>query len=132
MNRFINEFKPNITFQVKELFYDKNTQNYTLATDMPIISRLNFKSLNVLNNEMFVCKMIKEKTIVIKNLVKELEIEKDKFGKLFNLAFAITTHKSQGLTLSEPYVIYEFSKMNKRLRYVAISRASKYNYINII
>ena len=132
LKRFIEEFKPSVTFNVKALKYDTNTQDYTLCKGMPIISRLNMKSLNVLNNEMFICDEIKKDTILISNSLKKLEIEKSKFIKMFNLAFCITTHKSQGLTIKDKYCIYEWNLMNKRLKYVSISRAKVYENINIL
>jgi hypothetical protein len=48
------------------------------------------------------------------------------------LRFCITTHKSQGIDLKEKYCIHEFTRFDKRLMYVAISRATEYNNINIV
>ena len=90
------------------------------------------KSIDVLNNEMFVCDKINENDIEVSNSMKTLTIPKSKFNKLFLLAFCITTHKSQGLSLNEKYCIYEYHKFNKKLKYVALSRATKYENINII
>jgi len=132
MKRFLNEYKPSVTYEVKHLEYDNNTQDYTLCKGMPIISRLNKKSLEVFNNEMFVCERILADTIVIKNDYKTLEIEKKDFNKLFNLAFCITIHKSQGLSIKDKYVIYEWGKLHKRLRYVALTRSTEYNNINLL
>ena len=52
--------------------------------------------------------------------------------KLFNVAYCITTHKAQGTTIDKPYTIHEFSKMDKRLKYVSLSRARDIALINII
>lgn len=132
MERYLAEQCPKVTHTVAHLEYDKNTQDYTLCAGMPLISRLNKKSLDVLNNEMFICKKIKSDCIVIENEFKELEISKDDFKRLFNLAFCVTIHKSQGLSLKERYVIYEWNRLNKKLAYVAISRATDKNNIHII
>jgi 5-methylcytosine-specific restriction enzyme A len=132
MERYLAEQCPKVTHSVAHLEYDKNTQDYTLCAGMPLISRLNKKSLDVLNNEMFICKKIKSDSIVVENEFKELEISKDDFKRLFNLAFCVTIHKSQGLSLKERYVIYEWSRLNKKLAYVAISRATDKNNIHII
>jgi hypothetical protein len=55
-----------------------------------------------------------------------------KFNKLFMLAFCITVHKSQGISLNEEYCIHEFSKMTKKLKYVSLSRSTKYENISLI
>jgi hypothetical protein len=85
-------------FSVKSLTYDKNTQEYTLCKNMPLISRINMKEMKIFNNEMFICKEIKENTIIVKNELKTLEIPKSQFHKIFLMSFCITTHKSQGLS----------------------------------
>ena len=132
MDRFIKEQQPNLIYNVNALAYDDNTQDYKLCVGMPLISRLNRKDLDILNNEMFKCKKINNNSIVISNQFKELEIEKSIFDKLFNLAFCVTIHKSQGMSINERYVIYEWNKMYNKLKYVALSRATEFNNINII
>ena len=51
---------------------------------------------------------------------------------MFNVAYCITTHKAQGATFDEPYTIHEFEKFDERLRYVALSRSTDIQLINII
>ena len=62
----------------------------------------------------------------------DIEITKDEFAKLFYPAYCITTHKSQGQTFNEAYTIYEWDRFDKRLKYVALSRSTNKNHINII
>ena len=95
MERFLNENPTLKTADLKELLYDKNTQNYTVCQGMPLISRLNQKSLKVVNNEMFQCKEITNTSIIVFNKEKELIIPIERFNKIFMLAFCITSHKSQ-------------------------------------
>ena len=52
--------------------------------------------------------------------------------KLFNIGFAITIHCAQGMSYDHPFTIYEWDKLDKRLRYVALSRSRKRSYINMI
>ena len=101
---------------------------------MPIIARRNNKELNIYNNETFTIKMIKrtEEIIIIFDEDKEQEIPINEFIKMFNVAYAITCHKSQGATFDEPYSIHEFEQFDERLRYVALSRATDKELINII
>ena len=39
--------------------------------------------------------------------------------------YAITVHKSQGMTIDKPYAIYEYDKMKHDMLYVALTRTSK-------
>jgi hypothetical protein len=124
--------QPSETFQVEALPYDKNTQAYTVCQGMPLISRVNRKDLQVLNNEMFECLEIEKETIKVLNEKKEIEISKKDFYKIFLPAFCITTHKSQGLSIDENYTIHEYNKFNNTLKYVALSRATDAKFIKII
>ena len=53
------------------------------------------------------------------------------FNKYFYLAYCITVHASQGETFKEPYTIYDWGKMCKRAKYVALSRGTKLENIQI-
>ena len=54
------------------------------------------------------------------------------FQYLFYPAYCITTHKAQGQTIKEPFTIHEFDRMDHKLKYVALTRATKLEDINII
>ena len=73
-----------------------------------------------------------EEVIIIFDDDKEQEIPINEFIKMFNVAFCITCHKSQGATFDEPYSIHEFEQFDERLKYVALSRATDKELINII
>ena len=120
--------------ELKKLAYDPNSQDVKLCAGMPIISRKNNKELNIYNNEMYTIKAIKktEDVIIVVDDDKEQEVPIKEFVKMFNVAFCITCHKSQGATFDEPYTIHEFEMFDNRLKYVALSRATDINLINII
>ena len=120
--------------ELKKLAYDPNSQDVKLCAGMPIISRKNNKELNIYNNEMYTIKAIKktEEVIIVVDDDKEQEVPIKEFVKMFNVAFCITCHKSQGATFDEPYTIHEFEMFDNRLKYVALSRATDINLINII
>lgn len=120
--------------KLTKLTYDNNSQDVELLAGMPIIARINCKPYDIANNETFVIKSINDKTIVIKSDVedKTVSIPIIEFQKLFYLAFCITVHKSQGCTFNHPYTIHEFNLFDERLKYVALSRATKKEYINIV
>jgi len=56
----------------------------------------------------------------------------DKFMKTFVVAFAVTGHKIQGLTIKEHYNIYEWNVMTPRERYTAFSRCVNGDNVRII
>ncbi len=41
-------------------------------------------------------------------------------------------HSVQGMSIDKPYTIHEFNRMDQKLKYVALSRATKHENINII
>ncbi len=87
-----------------------------------MIARKNDKKLKISNNETFEVTSIGEKTIIVSNETKEIEIPIKSINQLFNLAYCITVHKSQGETIKNKYIIHEWDKMDYRLKYVSMSR----------
>jgi ATP-dependent exoDNAse (exonuclease V) alpha subunit len=121
-------------FELDGLDYDPNSQDVKLCAGMPIIARKNNKELNIFNNETFTIKAIKQKddVIVVVDEGREQEVPIAEFTKMFNVAYCITVFKSQGATFDEAYSIHEFDQFDKRLKYVALSRATDINLINIV
>ena len=120
--------------ELPALNYDPNSQDVRLCTGMPVIARKNSKELHIYNNETFTIKEIKRKEneIVVEDEGRERTVPIPEFTKIFNVAYCITVHKSQGQTFDEPYTIHEFNQFDERLKYVALSRATDINLINII
>ena len=120
--------------ELKGLDYDPNSQDVRLCSGMPIIARRNNRDLNIFDNETFTIKEIRrsENIIIVVDDDIEQEIPIPEFVKMFNVAYCITCHKSQGQTYDEPYTIYEWEQFDERLRYVALSRATDTKLINIV
>ena len=120
--------------ELKKLYYDPNSQDVRLCAGMPVIARKNNKDLNIFNNETFIIKSIKLKDdeILVADEVSERTVPIPEFNRTFNVAYCITTHKAQGATFDEAYTIHEFEQFDERLKYVALSRATDLNLINII
>lgn len=135
MNRYI-KLKHKKPIEFKKLEYDSNSQDVKILSGMPIIARKNNEELEIANNETFIIKQIKQtnQTIIIQS-TEDGEITKiipfDDFQKMFYVAFCITVHKSQGDTIKSPYTIHEWGMFDRRLRYVALSRATSIDHINI-
>jgi 5-methylcytosine-specific restriction enzyme A len=119
---------------LKKLEYDDNSQDVTLVNKTPLIAKVNNGNLKLINNERYIIKKVDNKTkeIIIKNDRNEIKIKADEFQKLFRIGYAFTTHSAQGMSIDKPYTIHEFNKMDQKLKYVALSRATKYENINII
>ena len=139
INKAVKEAQKNkksvpVPLSLKKLSYDKNSQYVKLIKDMPVIARVTKKDHEIANNETFTIKSIKNGVITLENIEGLKVVNSDEFQKLFYVAFAITCHKSQGLTFNHPYTIHEFDnkKFDDRLKYVALSRTTKKEYINII
>jgi hypothetical protein len=84
------------------------------------------------NNDKYVVTKINTQEITFKIDGNEIIIQKDEFQKLFRVGYAFTVHSCQGLTINQLYTIHEWERMHQRLKYVALSRSSSYENINII
>ena len=105
-----------------------------LVRKTPLIAKVNNSKLKIINNERYIITKIDvdENEITIQNDRNEIIIQKDDFQKLFRVGYAFTVHSCQGLTINQPYTIHEWERMHQRLKYVALSRSSSYENINII
>lgn len=121
--------------------FAKNKQPYKLCKGMPLIAKKKIVSLGVFNNQFFTCQSINEKdqTVTLAyrdNHLKDIVVKlDDKFGNVFQPAFAITTHCSQGQTIKDKFCIHEMDRMmevDKRLAFVAISRTHDLNEVSFI
>ena len=52
------------------------------------------------------------------------------FTNCFKPMYAITCHKAQGVTINQPYSMYEYKRMKHDMLYVCLARASKQDYAN--
>jgi len=97
---------------------------------MPVIARVTTDDFS--NNDQFIVQKVSTDIIILTDGHATMEIETADFTRCFNLAYCITCHSSQGSTFDHPFTIYEFHKMDARLKYVSISRSTKKEYINMI
>ena len=113
--------------------YSEKSQDMTLLNGMSIIARVTTDTAD--NNEMFTIKSVTDEIITLIGSNKNdipIPVLTEDFARLFTIAYCITTHSAQGESYDFPYAIYEFNKMDARLRYVALSRSTKKEYINMI
>ena len=113
------------------------TQNLKLVKGMPIICHRTEKKLEILNSDRFIITYIDDQRIEFTNeLLKETEhapinMETKDFHKYFYLAYCITIHASQGETFKAPYTIYDWGSIGRKAKYVALSRGTDRNNIQI-
>jgi ATP-dependent exoDNAse (exonuclease V) alpha subunit len=111
---------------------DSHSQDVILYKDLPIIAHVTNEKYGIVNNEEFIIEKIKNFMITVKNDAGIKQIPLEEFQKLFYAAYCITIHASQGCTFDYEYTINEWSRLNKNAKYVALTRSSKLEYINII
>jgi hypothetical protein len=112
----------------------EKTQDVKLSVGMPIIAHTTDKKLNIINSETFVIKSINNNELVVKTDNIEIKLKTEDFHKFFYLGFCITIHASQGETFTEKYTIYDwkYKIFSDKAKYVALSRATNYNNIQIM
>ena len=101
---------------------------------LPIIARVNNKNHDIANSEMYTVKEYDDKTkeVHITDEVNEKIIPLEMMTRLFNPAYCVTCHRYQGSTIDKSFSIYEWKKMDKKLKYTAVTRSTKLNYLNIL
>ena len=73
--------------------HDCNSQEVTLFPKLPIICKKNDEAMELINNEQFIVSKITDSNVYIKNDVKTLMIDIDKFQEFFYPSYCITIHK---------------------------------------
>jgi len=115
---------------------------YYIYKGLPVVCKIN--RLNLYNNEIYVVKNFDDDFIYLtyknlnydisylrERLFKIFKIPIDFFKSNFNIGYALTTYSVEGQTISVPYTIYEFYKMNIKSRYTALTRATNSSLISI-
>jgi hypothetical protein len=112
----------------------KISQDVYLCEFTPLISITNKKHFDIVNSERFEVEDFDDEFVTITNTLKtkHIDVPLDKFQKFFHVAYALTSHKSQGATLNVPHTIHEWNLMTNKCKYVSLSRSSKYEYVNLV
>ena len=123
----INERKNNNYAKCYDHIQLKNMKVYQY---MPVIAKTTTKDF--CNNENFTVNGYDDDYIYVYNDYRgEINITYKEFETSMKLAYAITVHKSQGMTIDRPYSIWEYEHMRPEMAYVALSRATHSKLINL-
>ena len=124
----------------EKVYNDPYSQEIKLHKGVPLISRVtDDRRYGIVNNEEFIVTAITKEKVTIQSIRPNDNGEPEKYvteidikdlQKCFALAYCITTHKSQGSTIEGKLTIWDWEKMDTRLRYTAITRATAEKYIN--
>jgi conjugative relaxase-like TrwC/TraI family protein len=96
-----------------------------LAVGDRVITLKNDKKLGVKNGELFrIVEIKKDGTLVLINDRKKVKLNPKKYPYL-DYAYAITVHKSQGMTVKNVLVADRDNRMNRNLFYVAVTRGKE-------
>ena len=107
---------------------NKYSQDIWIDFDTPIMCVKNNKKLSLKNGKMYKIESYDETAIVMNDALFSHEL----FAEHFVVAFAMTNHKIQGLTIKENFNIYEWNKMTRREQYTAYSRCSAGENVKIV
>jgi len=121
-----------IEYEVDEDDSEKQ-QDLMIYEGLPIIAICSCRKNDIYNNEEYTVTGVDGDTITISTGQK---FELNVFVKMFTVGYAITIHKSQGQTYTEPYMIEDIRKImwspeKKALLYVALTRAKDLNLVHI-
>jgi len=89
---------------------------------------------NIVNSEEYKCVKFNDEVATIANVHSEeiRDIPIKEVNDYLVPMYAVTVHKSQGITLRKNFTIWQWDLMDKKSKYVALSRSSDIKYINII
>ena len=78
------------------------------------------------NSEGYIVKTIDNESMTLINDTGGSKVVVDlKFTNCFKPMYAIACHKAQGMTINQPYSIYEYKRMKHDMLYVCLTRTSK-------
>lgn len=132
MARYISEHNGQCIHITMDMGNPK-TQDVVLMKGMPIISHKTNSKLEICNTDTFNIINVDTQTITFVNDVTKKQIKTTEFHKYFYVGFCQTIHSSQGETFNEKYTIHDWNmkSFNKELKYVALSRGTNLNNIQI-
>ncbi len=133
MNKTINT--KNIKHILLENTDDKNQDIY-LYKGLPLIGYRNNSKLDIYNGEDYIVKSFDDEKCILSEIVYDnnIIIPISQITHYLQPAYCVTVYKAQGKTFNFPFGILErdSNKFNKCMKFVAMSRSTKKEFVNII
>ena len=139
-----DKLKPNDALFIPVREGDDKGQDMYIYEGLPLIARENDNKNGLyMNNETFVVSEYDDKYICVYServddndeiYLNAMQVEIDKFQKLFYLNYCSTIHKVQGDTIKIPFTIWDWEHpcMSRKAKYTALSRATCVEHISIV
>jgi ATP-dependent exoDNAse (exonuclease V) alpha subunit len=112
---------------------NKNSQDIYVYKGLPVMACKTSDSHGFVNSDEghIHCYDDETVTINIDGLESYVSMSHTDFSKCFYPAYCITIHKAQGASFDFPYTIYDWGKLDTCLKYIALSRTTKKEFVNI-
>ncbi len=114
------------------------SQNTIVYKGLPLIAMSTRTGLGFSNADEFTVVSFDKKEVVLRYVEDDADAEEKlitipapELTHLFAPSYAISCHRAQGSSISEPFGIFDWDKMDDKLKYVALSRSRKLKYINM-
>ena len=112
----------------------KQSQDMLIFDGLPVIAATTRSKYNFANCDEFDVIGFNDKLIRLRSIVDEeikIDVPAAEFTQLMQPRYAITAHRCQGSSLDVPHSIWDYSKMDEKLKYVALSRSRLLSLISV-
>ena len=130
MERYNTAF-PSQTVFVPRIELNPKSQNVYLRPGMPVVCHTTNKKLRILNSQTFTIDSVNTESLVLRSGEDTFQINTKDFHKFYYLGFCLTIHASQGESFSDRYTIYDWYHLEPKAKYVAMSRGTNIQNIQI-
>ena len=114
---------------------NKKTQDVWLRKGVPLIAHRRWEKHGIHNSTRAIVLKVNSSTVTVRlgGSGKEVEMPTEDFHRILLVAYCVTIHKSQCMTIDTRYSIYDWEHrmMNWRAKYVAVSRATRLDLITV-
>jgi ATP-dependent exoDNAse (exonuclease V) alpha subunit len=114
------------------------SQDTIVYKGLPLIAMATRMGLGFCNADEFTVVSFDTKEVVLRYEEDDSDAEEklitipaSELTHLFAPSYAISCHRAQGSSISEPFGIFDWEHMDDKLKYVALSRSRKLKYINM-
>lgn len=132
---YMNKYKPNNALYFERKNEDTIFQSMYIYEGLPLLIKKNMLDKNLYNGFRLMVTGVDEKNKEISMVCHQTkETHKFSFAQIKTSCvpcYALTIHTAQGQTFNESYTIHEYTKLDHRLLYVALSRARRLTQISI-